>query len=90
MTKESAYYGGTGTQIVSGAPTPAQWNTFVAALETLQSKVTALETAVGGESSGLSKAVADLQTTVGDNAAGLVKRVSDLELAAQTAAGGGS
>jgi len=90
MSNSSIYYGGNGTQIVSGAPTTAQWNAFVAAFETLQSKVTALETAVGGESSGLSKAVADLQTVVGNADSGLVKRVSDLELAAQTAAGGES
>ena len=79
MTKESSYYGGSGTEIVSGAPTTAQWNTFIAAFGTLQSKVTALETLVGGESSGLAKDVADLKTVVGDSSAGLVKRVSDLE-----------
>ena len=79
MTKESSYYGGTGTEIVSGAPTTAQWNTLVAAFETLQDKVTALETAVGGESSGLVKAVADLQTAVGDADSGAVKAITDLQ-----------
>lgn len=83
MTKESSYYGGSGTDIVSGAPTTAQWNTFVASFETLQNKVTALETAVGDEDSGLVKDVTNLKTTVGDNTAGLVKRVSDLEASAE-------
>ena len=89
MANSSVYYGGSGTDIVSGAPTTAQWNTLVAAFETLQDKFTALETAVGDEDSGLVKDVSDLATVIGNSDAGLVKRVSDLELAAQTAGGGG-
>ena len=72
MAHESIQAKGKGMEIVSGTPSAAQYNA-------LASRITALETLVGGESSGLAKAVIDLQTVVGDSSAGLVKRVSDLE-----------
>lgn len=82
MAHESIQAKGKGMEIVSGTPSATQYNA-------LASRITALETLVGGESSGLAKDVADLKTTIGDNTAGLVKRVSDLETAAETAAGEG-
>lgn len=51
---------------------------------TISGKVTALETAVGGSSSGLVKDVADLKGTVGDSSNGLVKDVADLKNAGYT------
>lgn len=47
----------------------------------LDERVTALETTVGDEESGLVKDVDDLETTVGDAEGGLVKDVNDLETA---------
>ena len=82
MAHESIQSKGKGMEIVFGTPSAAQYTALAA-------RVTALETLVGGESSGLAKDVADLKTTVGDNTAGLVKRVSDLESAAETTAGEG-
>ena len=82
MAHESIQSKGKGMEIVSGTPSAAQYTALAA-------RVTALETLVGGESSGLVKDVADLKTTVGDNTAGLVKRVADLESAAEAATGEG-
>lgn len=77
MAHESIQAKGKGMEIVSGTSSAAQYTALAA-------RVTALETLVGGESSGLAKAVADLQTVVGDSSAGLVKRVADLEASAET------
>lgn len=76
----SVYYGGTGTQIVSGTPSAHEYST-------LASQVTAIQNVVGASSSdgmrntlaSLQTAVEALQTVVGDSSGGLVKRVSDLE-----------
>lgn len=46
-----------------------------------EEKITALETLVGGETSGVAKDVADLKDVVGNEAAGLVKDVADLQTA---------
>lgn len=82
MAKTSVYYGGAGTDIVSGTPSAAQYSALAA-------RVTALEALVGASASaGLRKSVADLETIVGDETAGLVKRVGDLEEAAETAGSG--
>lgn len=76
MAHESIQAKGKGMEIVSGTPSAAQYSA-------LASRITALETLVGGESSGLAKDVADLKTVVGDSSAGLVKRVADLEASAE-------
>lgn len=81
---ESNYYGGTGTQIVSGQITAQQFSALLTRVQTVESSLSSLSTAVGSSSSGLVKAVSDLQTVVGDSSAGLVKRVSDLEAAAES------
>lgn len=47
----------------------------------LSERVSALETTVGDESSGLVKDVDDLETVVGNSEGGLVKNVADLETA---------
>lgn len=50
--------------------------------------ISALETAVGDNNSGLIKDVADLKTAVGTSSTGLVKAVGDLETAVGDAEGG--
>ncbi len=74
MTAESNYYSGKGILANLGGK-------YVTAVEFAQlvEAVQALQTTVGGSSSGLAKDVADLQTIVGDSSSGLVKRVADLE-----------
>ena len=79
MAHESIQTKGRGMEIVSGTPSVAHYNA-------LASQITAFETLVGGESSGLAKDVADLLTVVGDSSAGLVKRVADLEASTEASA----
>ena len=74
MAQESNYYGGKGVLANLNGK-------YVTAVEFAQlvEAVQALQTTVGGSSSGLAKDVADLKTAVGDADSGLVKDVADLK-----------
>lgn len=76
----SVYYGGTGTQIVSGKPSALDYSVQASKVASLQALVgSSSSEGMRGSIASLQTAVEALQTVVGDSSGGLVKRVSDLE-----------